>query len=271
MTVSTTQAAVASALDHIAAGRAVFPCVPGGKRPVGHLVPNGFHDASTDIELVRAWWRRCPHANLAISTGTGSFDVLDVDVKPAGTGYPALRRLHAAGLLPPPLLVVDTPSGGLHCYYRGTSQPCGALRDHFLDFKATGGYVLTPPSTVAGRPYRHRSRPTSIGHQLNWSAIRSFLLPPKPATHSPRPPETTATAAVTAPDAGVAGLARWLATQPKGNRNRGLFWACCRAAENGATLPDLAPLIEAITAQGLDPHEAHRTAADALRTSQGAT
>ncbi|WP_214110685.1 bifunctional DNA primase/polymerase [Acrocarpospora catenulata] len=251
-----------SALTHIAQGIPVLPCTPGGKRPLGQLVPNGFHGASDDSELVSRWWQHCPNANVAIPTGQGSFDVLDVDVKPAGSGYAALNQLKAAGILPPPLAIIATPSGGLHCYYPGTAQTCGSLSSHFLDFKATGGYVLIPPSVVNGTAYRLIARPEGAGDQLNWSTVRQFLTPPRPRTATPTPRARPATGT------GIPGLAAWLATQTKGNRNRGLFWACCRAVENGATETDLDTLVAAIVAQGLDQREARRTAADALRIAR---
>ncbi|WP_283139737.1 bifunctional DNA primase/polymerase [Rhizohabitans arisaemae] len=251
---------LAAALALIARGRRVFPCQPGGKRPLGRLVPNGFHGASADSELVAWWWRQVPHANVAVPTGLGTVDVLDVDVKETGSGYPAFNRLKQAGLLPAPLAVISTPSGGLHCYYPGTGQSCGSLPACHLDFKAAGGYVLVPPSTVGGRRYTVLSRPGLTQNQLNWGEVRRFLDPPRPRTVRPAsPPQSSGT--------GIPGLAAWLATQTKGNRNRGLFWACCRAVENGADEADLDQLVTVIVAQGLDEREARRTAADAFRLS----
>ena len=79
------------------AGIPVFPCVPGGKQP---LTTRGFHDASTDIEQVKAWWRHQPDANLALPTGAVSrVDVVDVDVHPNGTGFPAFERARRAELV----------------------------------------------------------------------------------------------------------------------------------------------------------------------------
>jgi hypothetical protein len=44
-------------------------------------------------------------------------DVLDIDVQD-GTGYSALCQLKREGLVPDPLVMVSTPSGGLHLYFR---------------------------------------------------------------------------------------------------------------------------------------------------------
>lgn len=86
---------VDAAAAYATAGVAVFPCVPGGKRP---LTEHGFYDASADPDQVAAWWGRFPTANIGIPTGN-VVDVLDVDVHAAGTGFPILRTLHQQGLI----------------------------------------------------------------------------------------------------------------------------------------------------------------------------
>ncbi|MEV6980027.1 bifunctional DNA primase/polymerase [Sphaerisporangium sp. NPDC051017] len=246
-----------AALALIARGWPVFPCVPGGKRPLARCVPNGFHGATTDVELVTRWWTAFPFANVAIPTGPATVDVFDVDVKPAGTGFPAFNRLKAAGLLPAPLAIYETPSGGLHCHYPGTSQACASLKVHFIDFKALGGYVLVPPSVVDGRAYRLISEPDPSAGQLNWSAVRSFLDPPKPV-----PPPSKPSARGT----GIPGLAAWLATKTKPGRNGSLFWAACRATENGAAEGELHELYARMQfGAGFDERQAARTVADAYR------
>lgn len=59
-------------------GVPVFPCVPGGKRPI---TTRGSHEATTDAAQVVSWWRQRPGANLAIPTDTASgVVVVDVDV-----------------------------------------------------------------------------------------------------------------------------------------------------------------------------------------------
>ena len=69
-------------------------------------------------------------------------------------------------------------------------------------------------------------------------------------------------------DAGDLGkLAAWVAAQQEGNRNDGLFWAACRAAEAGHG--DLGDLVTAAVAAGLSEAEAVRTIASAARRAAG--
>ena len=49
-------------------------------------------------------------------------DVLDVDIKPDGSGFAAFNRVKRAGLLTGASGLVRTRSGGLHVYFAGTAQ-----------------------------------------------------------------------------------------------------------------------------------------------------
>jgi hypothetical protein len=135
---------------------------------------HGCNDATTDPEVIQAWWWRTPSANIGLATGCPhaggaggaggagdahlcSPDVVDIDVKPMrqhnGTKMPApgldsMKRLHDAGLLVGVDAIVETPSGGLHLYFAGTAQGNGTLRGHGVDFRSWGGYVVAPPSVV---------------------------------------------------------------------------------------------------------------------------
>jgi hypothetical protein len=249
-------AALARALAYSRRGWPVFPCRPGRKEPD---TPHGFKDATTDPGRITAWWTAVPGRNVAIATGAPGPDVLDVDVRPGGSGYPACCRLQHAGLLEGCLAIVATPSGGLHAYYAGTAQASGRLPGHHLDFKATGGYVLAPPSTVSGRPYRpvwHQEDRQAAGGRLDWTAAAALLNPPQPRPQPVRPPGY----------ADPVRLAAWVARLPEGNRNTGLFWAACRAAETGrpAALDALAAAAETA---GLPEAEIARTIASARRSA----
>jgi hypothetical protein len=235
------------ALACAGAGWPVFPCKPGSKEPD---TLHGFKDATTDPTRIRAWWRGRPDRNLAIATGHPGPDVLDVDVKDAGSGWEAFSRLQRAGYLAGAGAIVRTPSGGMHVYFTGTDQPNGRLPRHYLDFRGRGGYVLTPPSVVNGQPYELLDHRAGARVDLDWQAVRNLLDPARPATPA-------------RPHGGDIGqLAAWVASQPEGNRNDGLYWAARRATEAGL---DATGLVDAAVQAGLPEAEAHRTIASATR------
>jgi hypothetical protein len=244
---------LAAARRYAATGWPVFPCTPDGTPEPDHkapLTPHGFKDATTDPAQIRAWWRRWPDANVAIATGAPGPDVLDVDRHPGGDGFAAFNRLKRAGMLTGARALVRTRSGGLHAYYAGTGQQCGRLRAHHLDFRSAGGYVIAPPSVVLGRPYELLDHRPDTG-RLDWAAARSLLDPPRsPQARAPRG------------DGDIASLAAWVARLNEGNRNDGLFWAACRAIEDGT---DPGPLI---TASTLPEAEARRAIASAARRAR---
>ena len=62
-------------------------------------------------------------------------------------------------------------------------------------------------------------------------------------------------------------LAHWLATQPEGNRNAGLYWAANRALETDPAA-DLSPLAAAARQAGLGDQEIAQTLKSARRTAQ---
>ena len=248
-----------AALAYARAGWPVFPCIPGEKAPA---TARGFKDATTDPGQITAWWRRNPGRNVAIATGRPGPDVLDIDMHKNGSGFPALRRLRDEGLIGNPRTVIRTPSGGLHLYWRGSEQHNGSIRGQHVDFRSTGGYVLAPPSAVRRaadgqlRPYlvvRHQASTD----RLDWAAVRQRLDPqPEPKAWTPthqdgRPQD-------------LAHLAAWVAGQPEGNRNAGLFWAANRALDHGQP-GILDGLRRAAVSAGLPGREADRTIESAVQ------
>ena len=65
---------LAAALAYASAGVHVFPLAPRSKVPLisaangGH----GLHDATTDLDVIRAWWRVNPRANIGLRTGSNT-------------------------------------------------------------------------------------------------------------------------------------------------------------------------------------------------------
>src|SRR5262249_30118990 len=129
--------------DDCACGAA--DCKSQGKHPIGHLVPNGFEDATTDQEAISRWWREYPDAGIGMPTGSKSGLIgIDVDVKARKNGSVALEKL-------PPLPETKaalTPSGGRHLYFQdpGTIRSSTDKLGLGVDVRGDGGYVVLPPS-----------------------------------------------------------------------------------------------------------------------------
>jgi hypothetical protein len=252
-----------AALAYARAGWPVFPCIPGEKVP---STANGFHDATTDPEQIRRWWSANPGRNVAIATGAPGPDVVDVDNHgERGSGFAAWNELKRAGLVERPRALVRTPGGGFHAYFGGTGQPSGTIPGRHLDWRAQGGYVLAPPSRVAGRPYE------VVHHQpsdatVDFRAIRDLLDPqprrPAPARHQ-APGGTRETS--------LDRLADWVAVREPGDRNFPLFYAAKQAALAGQLDGEgVERLVDASLRSGLrgGEREARRTIASGLRAAE---
>ena len=62
-------------------------------------------------------------------------------------------------------------------------------------------------------------------------------------------------------------LAAWVADRAEGERNRGVFWAACRLAENGLAPSEALDVLAAAGGQaGLSEREVTRTVRSAYRT-----
>jgi hypothetical protein len=243
-----------AALYYADRGWPVFPCVPLSKRPI---TDHGFLDATTDAEVIRKWWTRWPMANVGIRTGPPGVDVLDVDVRATGSGMGAMERLRNVGLLSGAIRIVRTPSGGLHVYFPASGLATGSIHSEHLDFRATGGCAVAPPSFVSTADYEGRyvledERRYSEGSPLDWLACKALLEPPRPVRNV-RPFRGKGD---------IRPLLGFVAHLAEGHRNRGLFWAACKAVEAGH---DPHALEDAAIDAGLDPREARATCASALR------
>jgi len=134
-----------AAIDYAELGYRVFPCRPGAKEPA---CEHGCSDATTDQEQIERWWSANPACNVAIATD-GLF-VLDID--PDGMQWLAtvdLDQLMRGA-------VTKTPRSGVHYWFRQNGRELRNTTGTIaagVDTRATGGYVLVPPSVVGGRPY----------------------------------------------------------------------------------------------------------------------
>lgn len=168
-----------AALAYTARRWPVFPCRwdgPARKRP---LTVRGFHDATTDPDLLKCWFKQWPLALIGAPTGAAiGAIVLDIDTKnDQANGWDSLEDLGHSILSD--TWFVHTPSGGAHVYFANPERElkCSTgLLGPGLDVRATGGYVILP----------------SPGSGYEWDAIANaetmllapapdWLWPPKPS------------------------------------------------------------------------------------------
>lgn len=245
----------ADAVALAGAGWAVFPCHPNGPRaksPISSLVPHGHLNASRDPEVIHRWWRQCPNAMIGGAV-PASLIVIDIDPRNGG-GLDSLEAI--VGILPETLTVWSGRNdGGRHLYFLRPAGPFTSSRlPTGIDLKVHG-YCILPPSLhpATDAPYRWEVRePAPLPHLL-----RDLL---RPLASSQRQSSDGAATHVDALIRFVAGL------QP-GERNRGTYWAACRAAEVGTLNAITADLITAAVQTGLSEREALRIVESAARTA----
>lgn len=247
-----------AALSYASAGWPVLPLRTGRKVPA---TPHGCLDATTDLEFIRFRWEHVPW-NVGIATGAPGPDVLDFDSyhdrQRADNAFAKLRDL---GLLAGAHAKVTTRTGGFHLYYAGTDQRCRTgIGSYPVDFRGRGGYVVAPPSYVEPGWYEFEGRRESTGKTLDVAKVSSVLAPPapRPVSNLVRPSRSSAD-----------GLLRGVASAPEGMRNAYLFWAACRAVEDG--LMDAATVeafVDAARQCGLPEWEARRTVESARRHAE---
>ena len=123
-------------------------CTRIGKHP---MTPHGFHDATTDEETIRDWWRNEPDANIGIATGS-VIDAVDID---GPDGLALLRSLLGpAERRRPPRS--KTGRGWQLIYKSNGKLPSWAGKlGKGLDFRGTGGYIVAPPSVHANGTTYH--------------------------------------------------------------------------------------------------------------------
>jgi hypothetical protein len=141
---------LAAALDYAARRLPVFPCVARGKSPATH---NGFHDATTNPETIRRFWRIADR-NIGIPTGPVSgFRILDIDGAAGDESLRALESKH--GPLPPTRQAIT--GSGRHVWFAYTGPPIQSAAGRIapgIDTRGDGGYIIAPPSVHEnGRAY----------------------------------------------------------------------------------------------------------------------
>jgi Bifunctional DNA primase/polymerase, N-terminal len=242
-------------------GFAVFPVEPRGKRPLGQLVTHGLKNASVDCDVVAAWWKQVPAANIGVAIPKGTF-VVDLDGEQAGRDFVNMCGRHGE---PPPTLTVIT-GRGKHLYFRSSAEvknSAGRIGPG-IDTRGPGGYTIAPPSVhPSGSVYLLDRRCLEVADAPQWIVD---LARPKVEVQPVRQP-------CHHPDAslrGLKGIIGTVANARQGERNSLVFWGACRAAElvgAGIIAEQFAEqlLIEAAASAGLPWPEARVTVRSGFR------
>ncbi|MFJ8939558.1 bifunctional DNA primase/polymerase [Streptomyces sp. NPDC102365] len=234
------------------------PC-HGGCGRFGH----GVYDASTDPRRIRALFAAAPWATgYGIACGLDPHHLIgiDLDTKSGTDSSAALRELALRHLFTiPETVVVLTPSGGRHLWLSGPPDvvvPNSASRlAPGIDIRGAGGYLVGPGSRTE--------------HGVYSTAPGTAQLPPAPCPasllHLLTPPPRTPAPTATTPDRQGQGLVQFVLAAHEGQRNTRLFWAACRAYENGFGPQLTEALVDAAVRTGLTEREARSTITSASR------
>ena len=247
-------------------GRCACPdpaCEHSGKHPIGLAVPHGLKDASTNADTIREWWERFRFANVGLTTGPDSFDVLDVDGPDGEGSLSALVALH--GPLPE---TGETRTGrGRQILFAPSGLPCSTSKlGKGLDTKGAGGYVVAPPSRHAtGKLYTRTREGLALAPRWLGEALARAEAAP-----APRPPRTASTGAPTAYGAAaLSSAASRVSSAPAGVRNDTLNREAHSLGQliAGGELEEaeaVAVLSDAANAAGLPDAEARKTIASGI-------
>lgn len=211
----------AAAIAYAQLGWAVFPLGKGSKVPA-IKGGRGVHDATTRLDVIEAWSKDYPEANVGIACGQVS-QIVVVDIDPRNGADGTMANLSSRGYVFPECPCAKTGSNGRHLYFRWDERIANSKNKlgAGIDVKSGGGYVVAPPSHLdGGGYYQWITRPGHLPRLPVWAATK--LAPaPKPAPAPSFQPSNQ----------GLDGLLKFLSQSSQGERNNRLYWASCRAVE----------------------------------------
>lgn len=129
-----------AALSMARNGMKIIPVKPLGKAP---LIPDWNNRASSDLDVIRAWRAQFPDCNFGIVCGPSNLVVVDLDIKNGKDGLQTWKARTQGAF--DNTFSVETPSGGIHFYYRGSDfrNSVDAVGSG-IDVRGEGGFVVSP-------------------------------------------------------------------------------------------------------------------------------
>lgn len=207
--------------------------------------------ATHDIEQVDLWWKEYPEANIGAKVFDGHV-VMDID--PRNGGDETWEEMNQGQTLPETLTTL-TGSGGRHFWYKlPYDLPVKGKAGDGVDLKNSKGQAVMPGSIhpATGRPYR-------------WlTFVPVAVLPDHLLSAVYRLPSRSRTRIKMGSRKNSPGLLRYVVSAAEGERNNRLFWAACRALEEGWDLEEA--LRETALTIGLEAEEIDRTLNSARST-----
>lgn len=213
---------------------------------------------TADPNQIDTWWAQWPTANIGCQPPVWAV-VLDVD--PRNGGRETWKEITGSYDYPTDTFVTATGSGGAHVWYRLPYD--GELRNKIgsgIDIQRKGKQLVMPGSV---HPETRQLYEVKTWHPpAQWA-----VLPHHWRKHVYKPPtQPSIRMPINMRKQGNGeGLIQFVADAQHGSRNTALYWAACRAMEDGLDIID--KLEEAGLDSGLDKHEIKAT----LNSARNAT
>lgn len=265
-------------------GFATIPLIPRSKLPALHnphplssperqkcrgecgLLGHGFYDASTDVEWADRYWTAHPNHGIGARPHP---DQIVLDVDPRHGGDIALAQLEAEhGSLPDTMTTISGRGDcGRHLWFDGVNAPVRSTLCPGVDILChERNFVVMPPSqhAMTEKPYTFKVPIADIAAAPQW--LREMATDPGP-TPRRRPRRHTRRLSPSAARRKCRGLVRAVENAAEGQRHSILYWAACRAADEGLADEDdpiYTALADAAAGAGLPSGEIERTIADAI-------
>ncbi|MCD8566795.1 MAG: bifunctional DNA primase/polymerase [Alphaproteobacteria bacterium] len=221
-----------SALQYHSLDLPVIPCM-GDNGKVACVKWACYRDRRPSYKEVTSWQSQFPKANVGLLTGAVSgLTVVDID-----TGKPEIINQMVSHFGDTPIKI-KTPSGGMHLYYRfNDEQSHTGIEGLPVDVRASGGYVIAPPSVHPRSQSVYKFMEGSINKVKNLPTLRRGSLPKSVSE--------------TEPDILDGDIA------PQGQRNHALFKALLQRARECSTLDELEDSAFLLNETFLDPPLEH--------------